>query len=202
MGAEPTECVPEHPVRRTAARWAAWAPLAGSTAAVLVGAGLWLAGRRDAANLVWAALTLVALLPAAWSVLRDLWRRRFGVDVIAVLALAGALGVGEYLAGAVIAVMLVTGRSLEAYAQRRATRDLRALLARAPRTARRRTADGGIEVVPVDRIAVGDRLLVGPGDVVGVDGVLEAAATLDESVVTGESGWSSGRPGRRWPAAW
>ncbi|MFI7492029.1 heavy metal translocating P-type ATPase [Micromonospora echinaurantiaca] len=187
MGAEPTECVPEHPVRRVAARWATWAPLVGSTAVVLVGAGFWLAGRRDAANLVWAALTLVALLPAAWSVLRDLWRRRFGVDVIAVLALAGALGVGEYLAGAVIAVMLVTGRSLEAYAQRRATRDLRALLARAPRTARRRTADGGIEVVPVDRIAAGDRLLVGPGDVVGVDGVLEAAATLDESVVTGES---------------
>ncbi|SCG66105.1 ATPase, P-type (transporting), HAD superfamily, subfamily IC/heavy metal translocating P-type ATPase [Micromonospora echinaurantiaca] len=174
-------------MRRAAARWATWAPLVGSTAVVLVGAGFWLAGRRDAANLIWAALTLVALLPAAWSVLRDLWRRRFGVDVIAVLALAGALGVGEYLAGAVIAVMLVTGRSLEAYAQRRATRDLRALLARAPRTARRRTADGGIEVVPVDRIAAGDRLLVGPGDVVGVDGVLEAAATLDESVVTGES---------------
>ncbi|MEV6690913.1 heavy metal translocating P-type ATPase [Micromonospora sp. NPDC051196] len=184
--------MPEHPARRGRSgrlhlRWGLWAPLTGLTALVLVGVGLRVAGRIGAADLVWAGVTLVALLPAAASVLRDLWRRRFGVDVIAVLALAGALGVGEYLAGAVIAVMLATGRTLEAYAQRRATRDLRALLERAPRTARRRTADGGVEVVPVDRVAVGDRLLVGPGDVVAVDGVTEAPATLDESVVTGES---------------
>ncbi|SCL31622.1 heavy metal-(Cd/Co/Hg/Pb/Zn)-translocating P-type ATPase [Micromonospora nigra] len=162
-------------------------PLAGLTALVLGGAVLRLTGRPGAAGAVWAAATAAALLPAVWSMLRDLWRRRFGVDVIAVLALAGALGVGEYLAGAVIAVMVATGRSLEVYAQRRATRDLRALLAHAPRTARRRTPDGGVEVVPLDQVAAGDRLLVGPGDVVGVDGVTEAAATLDESVVTGES---------------
>ncbi|MEW2472204.1 heavy metal translocating P-type ATPase [Micromonospora gifhornensis] len=187
------ECLPEHPAQHGRSggplrrRWALWAPLTGLTVLVLVGAALRWAGRPGAADLVWAAVTLVALAPAALSVLRDLWRRRFGVDVIAVLALVGALVVREYLAGAVIAVMLATGRTLEAYAQRRATRDLRALLERAPRTARRRTADGGIEVVPVDQVAVGDRLLVGPGDVVAVDGVTEDPATLDESVVTGES---------------
>ncbi|GGM35535.1 ATPase P [Micromonospora sonchi] len=187
------ECLPERPARRRdqpgrrRIRWGLWTPLTGLTALVLVGAVLWLSGRAGAADAVWAVVTLIALLPAAACVLRDLWRRKFGVDVIAVLALAGALGVGEYLAGAVIAVMLATGRTLEAYAQGRATRDLRALLERAPRTARRRTADGGVEVVPVDRVAVGDRLLVGPGDVVAVDGVTEAPATLDESVVTGES---------------
>ncbi|WP_204291562.1 heavy metal translocating P-type ATPase [Micromonospora gifhornensis] len=187
------ECLPEHPAQHGRSggplrrRWGLWAPLTGLTVLVLVGAGLRWAGRPGVADLVWAAVTLVALVPAAVSVLRDLWRRRFGVDVIAVLALVGALVVGEYLAGAVIAVMLATGRTLEAYAQRRATRDLRALLERAPRTARRRTADGGIEVVPVDQVAAGDRLLVGPGDVVAVDGVTEDPATLDESVVTGES---------------
>ncbi|PZG06256.1 heavy metal translocating P-type ATPase, partial [Micromonospora craterilacus] len=172
------ECLPAQPARQQPgqpgqpaqrrARWWLWTPLTGLTVLVLAGAALRLTGRTGAADAVWAVLTLTALLPAAVSVLRDLWRRRFGVDVIAVLALAGALGVGEYLAGAVIAVMLATGRTLEAYAQRRATRDLRALLARAPRTARRRTAGGGVEVVPVDRVAVGDRLLVGPGDVVAV----------------------------------
>ncbi|GGM32187.1 hypothetical protein GCM10012279_58870 [Micromonospora yangpuensis] len=162
-------------------------PLAGLTVAVLVGAALVLTGRRGAGDLLWAGVTLAALLPAAWAMLRQLWHRRFGVDVIAVLALAGALVVGEYLAGAVIAVMVATGRALEAYAQRRATRDLRALLEHAPRTARRRTAAGGIEQVALDRVVVGDRLLVGPGDVVPVDGTAEQPATLDESVVTGES---------------
>ncbi|MEH0971155.1 heavy metal translocating P-type ATPase [Micromonospora sp. CPCC 205546] len=187
MGTEPRECVPEQPVRRDRSRLLLWAPLAGVTALVLAGTALWLGSRRDAAEAVWASATVAALAPAAWSVLRQLWRRQFGVDVIAVLALIGALVVREYLAGAVIAVMLATGRALEAYAQGRATRDLRALLARAPRTARRRAPGGGVEEVPLDRVTAGDRLLVGPGDVVPVDGQVDEPVTLDESVVTGES---------------
>ncbi|GAA2713223.1 hypothetical protein GCM10010429_31590 [Micromonospora olivasterospora] len=186
MGTQP-ECLPERPVRRRRAFRREFAPLTALTGLVLAGAGLWLTGWRAAADAVWAVATVGALIPAAWSVLRRLWRRQFGVDVIAVLALVGALAVGEYLAGAVVALMAGTGRSLEAYAQRRATRDLRALLERAPRSARRRRPDGGIEVVPLDRVAAGDRLLVGPGDVVPVDGAVEEAATLDESAVTGES---------------
>lgn len=187
MGDE--ECVPARPVGRGRPgwRWREWLPLTGLTVAVLAGAGLWLAGQRTAAGLVWAAVTALTALPAAWSMLRQLWHRRFGVDVVAVLALLGALVVGEYLAGAVVALMLATGRSLETYAQGRATRDLRALLARAPRTARRRRPDGGVEQVPLDTVRAGDRLLVGPGDVVPVDGTVTEAVTLDESVVTGES---------------
>ncbi|MFI7574726.1 heavy metal translocating P-type ATPase [Micromonospora sp. NPDC049497] len=187
MGAEPRECVPEQPARRERGRRLLWVPLAGLTALVLGGAVLRLAGRSGPADVVWAVATVAALVPAAGAMLRDLWRRRFGVDVIAVLALVGALVVREYLAGAVIAVMLATGRALEAYAQQRATRDLRALLAHAPRTARRRGPDGGIEVVPLDEVGVGDRLVVGPGDVVPVDGRVDEPVTLDESVVTGES---------------
>ncbi|MFI9642425.1 heavy metal translocating P-type ATPase [Micromonospora sp. NPDC051925] len=200
MSGEPQECVPERPAGRRRVRWREWTPLTLLTVAVLAGAALWLAGRRGPADGVWAAVTLVALAPAVWAVLRQVWRRRFGVDVIAVLALAGALLVGEFLAGAVIAVMVATGRALESYAQGRATRDLRALLERAPRQARRRTPDGGIEVIGLDRVAVGDRLLVGPGDVVPVDGVLEAAATLDESVVTGESQLAGRAAGEQVPS--
>ncbi|MCG5457607.1 cadmium-translocating P-type ATPase [Micromonospora sp. PSH03] len=187
MGAEPDECVPEQPVRGRRVDWREWAPLTLITLAALLGGGLWVAGLRTAAQLVWAAVTLVALVPAMWATLRQLWRRQFGVDVIAVLALVGTLLVREYLAGAVIAVMVGTGQALEGYAQRRASRDLRALLERAPRQARRRTPDGAIEVVPLDQVATGDQLVVGPGDVVPVDGTVEKAATLDESVVTGES---------------
>ncbi|GAA3764663.1 heavy metal translocating P-type ATPase [Micromonospora maritima] len=187
MGTEAPECVPERPVRTRLRAWVQWAPLALLTLAVLAGAALRFAGAPGAARLVWAAVTVVALVPAVWTTLRQLWRRQFGVDVIAVLALLGALLVREYLAGAVIAVMVATGQALEEYARRRATRDLRALLERAPRQARRRTADGGIEVVPLDAVRAGDRLVVGPGEVVPVDGTVEEPATLDESVVTGEA---------------
>ncbi|MFV2019905.1 heavy metal translocating P-type ATPase [Micromonospora sp. LOL_023] len=169
------------------AQWRQWTPLAALTVAVLAGGGLWVAGAQTAADWVWAAATVAALLPALRWMGHSLRQRRVGVDVIAVLALIGALVAGEYLAGAVVALMLATGHTLETYAQRRATRDLQALVAHAPRTARRRADDGTIDPVDVDEIAPGDRLLVGPGDVVPVDGVAEDPATLDESVVTGES---------------
>jgi heavy metal translocating P-type ATPase len=142
------------------------------------------AGRWD--DVLWATATLVAVLPSAWWVVAALLQRRTGVDLIALLALLGTLAVGEYLAGALIAVMLATGRTLDAAAQRRATRDLRALLERAPRTARRRVGDV-VSEVPVDEVAVGDLVVVGPGEVLPVDGVVEGGpAVLDESALTGE----------------
>ena len=70
---------------------------------------------------------------ALWSMADSLRRRRLGVDVIALLAVAGALAVGEFLAAAVIGVMLASGRALEGWAAGRARRDLRTLLERAPK---------------------------------------------------------------------
>ena len=87
--------------------------------------------------------TWLAVVPALVWVLVALRRGRLGVDVIAVLSLVGTLLVHEYLAGALIAVMLAGGRALDAAAARRASHDLRALLERAPRFARRRVGDAG-----------------------------------------------------------
>ncbi|MGW1022890.1 heavy metal translocating P-type ATPase [Streptomyces sp. NPDC002577] len=157
------------------------------TAAALVGGGIaWLLGAGSLADLFWALGTVSAVVPAVAWVMAALRRGHAGVDLIAVLALGGTLAVGEYLAGALIAFMLASGRTLEAAAQRRASHDLRALLERAPRSARRRT-DAGVATVPLGEVAVGDLLVVGPGEVVPVDGRVEAtAAVLDESVLTGE----------------
>jgi len=177
--------------------WSEWGLLAGVGAVVLAGGGLWLAGLRGTADLLWIVATCAGLVPGVAWVVRSLLRRQVGVDVIAVLALAGALVVREYLAGAVVAVMLATGRSLEAYAERRAARDLHALLERAPRTARRRTPQGAVEVVGLDDVRPDDRLLVGPGEVVAVDGCVEDPATLDEATVTGESRPVDRRPAER-----
>ncbi|AMO63070.1 heavy metal translocating P-type ATPase [Mycolicibacterium phlei] len=159
------------------------------TVAALAGGGIaWLAGNRALADLFWIAGTVVAIVPAVWWVLAALLRRRLGVDLIAVLSLVGTLVVGEYLAGALIAVMLAGGRALDAAATRRATRDLTALLQRAPRFARRRVGEE-ISVVPVGEIHVDDIVVVTPGEVVPVDGrVLSGAvAVLDESALTGEA---------------
>ena len=121
------------------------------------------------------------------SIARGLRRGRAGVDVIALLAMGGALALGEELAGAVIALMLAGGNALEDAAGRRARRDLTALLERAPRIAHRRRDDSLIEV-PVDALVPGDIVVVRPGEVVPVDGrVDDGVAVLDESALTGES---------------
>ncbi|MET9013981.1 heavy metal translocating P-type ATPase [Streptomyces olivaceoviridis] len=161
--------------------------LAFTAAALTTGGAAWLAGHEGLADLLWGVGTLAAVLPAAGWVVAALRHGRAGVDLIAVLALGGTLAVHEYLAGALIALMLATGRTLEAAARRRASHDLRALLEHAPRSARRRTA-AGVATVPLADVAVGDLLVVGPGEVVPVDGRVEGTvASLDESVLTGES---------------
>ncbi|GAA1006322.1 ATPase P [Streptomyces sp. F-3] len=160
--------------------------LAVTVAALTAGGIARLAGAGALSDLFWALGTLFAVVPAVMWVLTALRQGRAGVDLIAVLALGGTLAVHEYLAGALIALMLATGRTLEAAAQRRAFHDLRALLEHAPRFARRRTG-ADVVTVPLDEVAVGDLLVVGPGEVVPVDGRVEsAAAVLDESVLTGE----------------
>ena len=115
----------------------------------------------------------------AWMV-SAIRRRHLSVDVIAVMALAGALAIDEAFAGAMITVMLASGRLLEARAEARARRELGLLLERSPRTARRRVASGVVEI-PVDEVVRGDRLLVSTGEVVPVDGRLLAEALLDEA---------------------
>jgi heavy metal translocating P-type ATPase len=157
-----------------------------TVAGLAVGGVLWLVGARGVADGCWIAGTVAAIVPALCWMVAALSRGRAGVDLIAVLSLAGTLWVGEHLAGALIAVMLAGGRALDAAAQRRATRDLRALLAHAPRSARRRVGDR-VDLVALDDIAVGDVVVVAAGEVVPVDGrILDAVAVLDESVLTGE----------------
>ena len=100
--------------------------------------------------------------------------------------MAGALALGEYLAGAVVALMLAGGNALEAIASRRARARADALARRGAAVAHVRR-DGAIEEVAVDAIAVGDVVLVRTGEVVPVDGELVSEhAVVDESALTGE----------------
>jgi heavy metal translocating P-type ATPase len=103
------------------------------------------------------------------------------------LAMVGALLLGEVLAGAMIGLMLATGQVLEHYATARAQRELLHLLERAPRVAHR-WQDERLTTIPVDQVAPGDVLLVKEAEVVPVDGVLlDDTASIDAAVLTGES---------------
>ena len=167
-----------------------------ATASGLAAGGLArLAGAGAVADAAWLATAAVGLGYALWSAAESILHGRLGVDVIALLALGGAVAVGELLAAAVISVMLTSGRFLEAWAAERARHDLNTLLARAPRTARRYRG-GSLETVPLEEVAIGDVLLVAPGDVLPVDGmVASGVAVLDESALTGEALPAEHEPG-------
>jgi heavy metal translocating P-type ATPase len=155
-------------------------------ALIAAGGALALAGAATAADAVWAATVVTMLVPLTVSIARTLAAGRVGVDAIALVAMAGALAVGEYLAGAVIALMLSGGNALEASASRRARRELTALLERMPTVAHRRVA-GGWEEVAVGELRVGDTVLIRAGELVPVDGTVAGdGATIDESALTGE----------------
>lgn len=163
-----------------------WLLLGVTVTALAAGGVAWLTVAPDVADYCWIAGTVAAVVPATWWVLAGFRAGKFGVDVLAVLSLVGALAVREYLAGALIAVMLATGQALDAAAERRATKDLRALLDRVPRTARRRCGDE-VQTIPLDSVAVGDVIVVGPGEVLPVDGVVHSGyAVIDDSALTGE----------------
>lgn len=152
-----------------------------------LGLVLWFAGRPDLADVVWIAGVVPALVALVIEILRSLRSGEIGLDIVAALSMSAALVFGETLAAAVVAVMYSGGTFLEAFAEGRARREMHDLLSRVPRTATRHR-DGGLEEVPLDEIAMGDRLLIRQGDVVPVDGTVASdTAFVDMSALTGES---------------
>lgn len=152
---------------------------------LVAGIATWRADITGLAEMLWAAATAAGLVFAIANTVSAVRLRKTTIDVIAILALIGALAVREWFAGAMVAMMLASGGVLEARASARAVRELSLLVQRAPRMARRRVEDI-VAVCPVADVAVGDRLLVRTGEVVPVDGRLTSAAVLDESALTGE----------------
>ncbi|HEY4190802.1 MAG TPA: heavy metal translocating P-type ATPase [Candidatus Limnocylindrales bacterium] len=158
-----------------------------TVAGLLLGLALTVAGNATAADLAWTVPSFIVAVRLAWGIARDLAHGELGVDVIAILAIVGALLLNEPFAAAVIGVMLATGEALERYAQGRAQRELTALLGRAPRVVQRHL-EGQLEATPIESVVPGDLLAIKPGEVVPVDGrVAGGPAVLDESALTGES---------------
>jgi heavy metal translocating P-type ATPase len=117
----------------------------------------------------------------------SLRRGDIGLDIVAGLSMLATLAFGEYLAAVIVALMYAGGQYLESFAERRASREMTALLARVPRSSMRYRG-GKLEEIDLDRIQPGDLLLVRQGEVVPVDGtVAQGVAVLDESALTGES---------------
>jgi heavy metal translocating P-type ATPase len=136
---------------------------------------------------IWGAAAAIVLASLLSEIVTSLLKGEVGLDLVAGLSISAALAFGETLAAGVVALMYAGGQLLEDYAANRARADMRALLARVPKTALRYD-DGHLREVPIDAIVPGDRLLIRQGDIVPVDGrVATGKALLDMAALTGES---------------
>jgi heavy metal translocating P-type ATPase len=124
--------------------------------------------------------------PLVFGLARKAARRQFGSDLLAGISIVTAAALGEYLAGALVVLMLSGGEALEALALGRASSVLHALARRMPSAAHRRV-DGRVEDVVLEAVRIGDRLVVFPHEICPVDGVvIEGHGVMDESYLTGE----------------
>jgi heavy metal translocating P-type ATPase len=186
--------------RTTAAAGRPWASADGAIAALaLVGILAHLAlrygGHAGADDLPLVAVLAAGGLPLVVRLAGRALHGRFGSDFLAAVSIVTAVLLKEYLAGAIVVLMLSGGETLERYAVAQATAVLRALAGRLPTRAHRRGATG-LEDMAVGDIAAGDQIVVLPHEICPVDGeVADGHGSMDESYLTGEPFQISKGPG-------
>ncbi len=146
-------------------------------------------------NIPLLAVILFGGIPLAFQILKKMLKGDFGADMLAILAIATGAWLGEYLASALIILMLSGGQALEAYAMRKASSVLSALAERMPSIAHRKNGTK-VEEVALSDITIGDEIIVFPHETAPVDGVvIEGHGSMDESYLTGEPYQVSKAPG-------
>jgi len=177
----------ERPIAPVSSGGGAW-PLAAAGALVAAGIGLqWLAPDR---RLAWPAFALAVLLSArepAARALASLRRRTLDIHVLMLVAVSGALALGDWAEAATVVWLFAVSQWLEVRTMERARRAIHGVLTLAPTEARVKHGDHEHRT-PVDRVAPGTIVLVAPGEKVPLDGVIEAGRSeLNQAPITGES---------------
>lgn len=163
----------------------------------IIGGVLALTGLEEAARWIISIFALAIAAKESVGMVRSILKGSWGIDVLAVTAIIATVLVGEYWASIIIVLMFTGGEALEDYAESRAKRELTSLLDNTPQIAHREVySSAGAEKgalfatkdCPVSELAIGDVVVVKPGELIPVDGILlTPEATLDESSLTGES---------------
>lgn len=164
---------------------------------LLIGLAFWAGPFRVWADRLWLGGLILLGLPLVWRALRGALRGRFAADLVASLAIVTAVLLEHPIPGLVVVLMQTGGEALERYAAGRASRAVEELEAAAPRRANR-LRGREIEEIASDRVVVGDRVLVRPGEMVPCDGVVtDGYSHVDASRLTGEPMPVTAEPGIR-----
>ena len=139
------------------------------------------------------ALGASPVLPKAWFAVRG-WR--LDINVLMIVAVAGAIGIGEFSEAATVSFLFAVSLALEAWSVGRARRAVEALMTLTPDTARILRPDGSEITQPASEVKVGVTLVVRPGEKFPLDGrVHKGETTVNQAPITGESVPVAKRPG-------
>ena len=139
------------------------------------------------ADVAFLCAVLAAGLPVVRSGYRSARSRTLDIDLLMGTAILAATGVGLYVEAATLAVLFSIAELLEQYAMDRTRRSMRELIALSPDEATVRR-DGEEQTVPAETVAVGETVVVRPGERIPVDGVVrDGQSAVDQSPITGES---------------
>ena len=179
----------DEPEARGLARYLKDWPVIASGVLLVAGFAARLLGApQPAYDILFAAAIAVGGWPVArtgWAVLR--YAHQLDINILMVIAAVGAMVVGDFAEGAVTIFLFSIGEMLEAHSGDRARNAIRSLMALAPDEAGR-LRDGHEERVPVSALALGDRLIVRPGERIPMDGqVIEGQSAVNQAPITGES---------------
>ncbi len=129
---------------------------------------------------------IIGGIPLIFDLVKKLISLNFSSDLLAGISIVTSVILEQYLAGALVILMLSGGETLEKYAVKTASRVLEALAKRAP-TIAHRIKNGTLEDIPIEQIAIGDVLTLFPHEICPVDGVVaEGNGVMDEAYLTGE----------------
>jgi Cd2+/Zn2+-exporting ATPase len=157
---------------------------------ILYGGG-WTLGYLTTLNTASAAVLVTAAVVGGYDIARaayyEVKSRTLGIKTLVTLAAVGAIAIGAYWEAAAVVFLFSLGSYLEGRTMRKTRNALQELLELAPDTAMVRR-DGELVEVPAHEVAVGDVVVVKPGEKIPVDGdVVEGESAVNQAPVTGES---------------
>ena len=125
--------------------------------------------------------------PVAIAAVKSLFKRKVTINLLVTIAAVGAVYLGEIAEAAIVVLFFSLAEAFEAYGEARSKRAVESLLKRSPKTARLKVGDDTVET-SVDLIEKGQTVVVRPGDMVPLDGVVTSGeSSINEAAITGES---------------
>jgi heavy metal translocating P-type ATPase len=164
-----------------------WRLFSLSILSLVAGLILWFLKYHSQADFVLGFFSIIELIPIVINIYKDIRDSNYGINILGATAILTAVLLHQYWAAIVVIIILTGEKSLNDYANHRATRELNNLLGNSPKKAHL-LRNKKIISVKIDVLKIKDRFIIKPGEPVPVDSVvIEGSSSFDESILTGEN---------------